>query len=396
VRVNRKVLGGLMTACVVGSLFVAQPLGAAPDVSLQTWTCNGIPATIVGTPGGETLKGTPGADVIVAREGNDTIRGLGGDDIICAGKGNDIVYGGAGFDILYGAQGNDFLYAKNGATAFQRADNRGARMFGGADDDKIYGSNKWDRMQGGPGNDQLFGYEGRDWLRAGPGNDAVDGGASIDDQHGGNGRDDIQVTTGDLIRGGAGLDLCQLAGEPALLRSCGRNVRETPPQPGPVLNALTGHHYDVVAVSSGITWEDARVAAESRTFMGVNGHLTTIATAQEYDFLIARFPEAFPVRTHPFPVECQSPNFSTNSCNLPYWLGGFQLPTGAEPGGGWRWITGEPFSYTSWAAGEPNQFLGWEEDCLAPHPDVGSPDWADLACDRRSGGYFVEYPTPDL
>ena len=110
-------------------------------------------------------------------------------------------------------------------------------MFGGADSDKIYGSNKWDRMQGGPGNDQLFGYGGRDWLRAGPGDDAVDGGASIDDQHGGNGRDDIQVTTGDIVRGGAGLDLCRLTGEPALLRSCGRNVRETPP---PVTQGFQG------------------------------------------------------------------------------------------------------------------------------------------------------------
>lgn len=72
----------------------------APDQSTvpqPVWTCDGIPATIVGTPGSETLKGTSAADVIVAREGNDIIRGLGGDDIICAGKGNDIVYGGAGY-----------------------------------------------------------------------------------------------------------------------------------------------------------------------------------------------------------------------------------------------------------------------------------------------------------
>ncbi len=203
----------------------------APDQSTvppTQWTCDGLAATIVGTPDGETLTGTSSADVIVAREGNDIILGLGGDDVICAGKGNDVVYGGAGFDILFGAQGNDSLYSADGPTANERADSRGARMFGGADSDKIYGSNKWDRMQGGPGNDQLFGYEGRDWLRAGPGNDAVDGGAGIDDQHGGNGRDDIEVTQADIVRGGAGLDLCRVTGEPALLRSCGRNVRESP------------------------------------------------------------------------------------------------------------------------------------------------------------------------
>ena len=83
-------------------------------------------------------------------------------------------------------------------------------------------------MQGGPGNDVLVGYEGRDWLRAGPGNDAVDGGPGIDDQHGGNGPDTIDMTNGDTVRGGAGLDLCRIAwGQPVLLVSCGTNVRES-------------------------------------------------------------------------------------------------------------------------------------------------------------------------
>ncbi len=198
------------------------------DEFAPVWTCNGIPATIVGTPGSETIEGTAGADVIAAREGDDTIRGLGGDDIICAGKGNDTIYGGLGFDIIFGAQGNDVLFSKNGATTYQRSDSRGARMFGGLGNDQIHGSNRWDRMQGGPGNDVLIGYEGRDWLRAGPGNDAVDGGPGIDDQHGGNGPDTIDMTNGDTVRGGAGLDLCRIAwGQPVLLVSCGTNVRES-------------------------------------------------------------------------------------------------------------------------------------------------------------------------
>jgi hypothetical protein len=36
------------------------------------------------------------------------------------------------------------------------------------------------------------------------------------------------------------------------------------------------------------------------------------------------------------------------------WLGGAQAAGAAEPGGGWGWITGEPFSFTAWAPGEPN------------------------------------------
>ncbi|MDW3175879.1 MAG: calcium-binding protein [Acidimicrobiia bacterium] len=191
-----------------------------------------MPATLVGTPGADTLMGTPNADIIVAREGNDTIMALGGDDIVCAGKGDDVVYGGGGFDILFGAQGNDNLYSSDGASPAERVDTRGARMFGGAGNDRIYGSNRWDRMQGGPGDDQLYGYKGRDWLRAGPGNDTVDGGAGIDDQHGGNGRDHIRLTNGDVVRGGAGLDLCTVEdGEPSMVRSCGLGARETRPLP---------------------------------------------------------------------------------------------------------------------------------------------------------------------
>lgn len=227
--IRGKFLGGASIMCLVGSVLLSQPLGAGTNASLQTWTCGGLAATIVGTPASETLRGTSGVDVIVAREGNDLILALGGDDIVCAGKGHDTVFGGGGFDILFGAQGNDSLYSSNGASAADRADTRGARMFGGAGDDVIYGSNKWDRMQGGPGKDQLNGYEGRDWLRAGPGNDLVDGGPGIDDLHGGNGRDDIEMTNGDVVRGGAGLDLCRIgAGEPSLFRSCGLGVREAP------------------------------------------------------------------------------------------------------------------------------------------------------------------------
>ena len=207
---------------------IAVLLGTVSTAGAQSgWACSGIPATIVGTPGNDTLNGTPGPDVIVGREGNDTIRGLGGDDIVCGGKGNDIIYGGAGFDILFGAQGADTLYSTNGTSPSQRQDTRGARMFGGAGNDIIHGSARWDRMQGGVGNDQLFGYEGRDWIRAGANNDTVDGGPAVDDLHGGNGRDTIMLTDGDNVRGGAGLDLCNIAlGSADSIISCGLNVRE--------------------------------------------------------------------------------------------------------------------------------------------------------------------------
>lgn len=200
--------------------------GLAPLAAQQVRLCDGLAATIVGTPGNDTLTGTHGVDVIAALQGDDVIRGLSGDDVICGGLGDDTIYGGSGFDVIFGAQGNDILYAADGASDGRRLDLRGARMFGGVGNDVIYGSNRWDRMQGGPGNDSLMGFEGRDWIRGGSDSDVVDGGVGIDDLHGGNGHDTIELTAGDVVRGGAGKDQCNFTQQPARVQSCGENHRE--------------------------------------------------------------------------------------------------------------------------------------------------------------------------
>ena len=80
----------------------AGPLAAAPR-------CFGRPATLVGTPGNDTLRGTAGNDVIVALAGNDRIDGRGGNDRICAGPGRDTLHGGPGNDRLDGGPGTDVL-----------------------------------------------------------------------------------------------------------------------------------------------------------------------------------------------------------------------------------------------------------------------------------------------
>ncbi len=77
-------------------------------------TCNGMPVTILGTPGNDILMGTSGADVIAGLGGNDTIKGQGGNDVICGGHGNDMLIGGPGNDRLYGERGRDRLYGVQG------------------------------------------------------------------------------------------------------------------------------------------------------------------------------------------------------------------------------------------------------------------------------------------
>ena len=81
--------------------------GMAPAGAQTVRVCDGLTATIVGTPDDDMLTGTPGPDVIAALQGDDVIWGLGGDDVICGGLGSDTVVGGEGFDMIFGAQGND-------------------------------------------------------------------------------------------------------------------------------------------------------------------------------------------------------------------------------------------------------------------------------------------------
>jgi Ca2+-binding RTX toxin-like protein len=130
-----------------------------------TPTCFGVPATIIGTPGNNTLRGTPGNDVIVGLAGDDIIDGLGGDDLICGGEGNDRLRGSEGNDKISGGPGNDAIW-------------------GGAGHDLLEGDAGDDRINGGKGNDIVRGGDGDDVLVvAGSGVDTVDGGPHVRRDH---------------------------------------------------------------------------------------------------------------------------------------------------------------------------------------------------------------------
>jgi len=179
------------------SLFTALAVWAAtmsPAGAQVTAMCDGRVATIVGTSGNDVLEGTNGPDVFAALQGDDILWGFGGDDVMCGGVGDDLIVGGGGFDIIFGAQGDDEIYAAGEGTLFMPLaldDTRGARIFAGAGNDLVYGSNRWDRMQGGPGSDVLYGFAGNDWMRGGPDRDLVVGHAGRDDLHGGGGNDQV-------------------------------------------------------------------------------------------------------------------------------------------------------------------------------------------------------------
>ena len=100
-----------------------------------------------------------------------------------------------------------------------------------------------------------------------------------------------------------------------------------------------GHWYELVIFAGSTTWDVAKIAAEAR-----GGHLATITNTAENAWIftnIAQFANGW---------------WCGQDCYGP-WLGGFQDRTAAdfaEPAGGWRWITGEPWSFTAWEPNLPN------------------------------------------
>jgi len=141
----------------------------------------------------------------------------------------------------------------------------------------------------------------------------------------------------------------------------------------PSYYSVNGHYYYAVSVPDGITWTDAKTAAESFTYLGMSGHLATITSQGENEFIYNNLGV--------------TPSY--------YLLGAFQPDGSQEPDGGWQWVTGESWNYTNWNSGEPNN--AGDEDALQFY---GSDIWNDCSHEETDNGYVVEYepthPTPIL
>jgi hypothetical protein len=162
-------------------------------------TCDGKPATIVGTNGDETITGTPDPDVIVGKGGRDTIKGLGGRDRICGGTGDDRIVGGGAGDRLFGGSGYDVLRGGAGNDVLIGFDDLDA-LYGNGGDDALRGGTGVDWLYGEGGNDNLFGEAADDHLFGGDGSDGLDGGPGSDEcrQGSGVGISDIDCEDADL------------------------------------------------------------------------------------------------------------------------------------------------------------------------------------------------------
>ncbi len=244
---DRRTARTTMRRILLAGVFVAGPL-ALPALPAQgAVSCDGRPATIVGTEGPDSITGTDGNDVIVALAGNDRVSGGPGADVVCLGAGNDALNGGAGNDVSVAeavADGNDSFAGGSGndtaryaartvAVAVSlddvpddgsgdEADNNHGdveNIVGGQATNTLRGSAADNILVGAGAGDVMLGNAGEDDLRGGGGNDILVGGPG-DDVMSGDAGDDLEVSDAgpdgaDVFNGGGGRDTASYAGRTA-------------------------------------------------------------------------------------------------------------------------------------------------------------------------------------
>ena len=142
---------------------------------------------------------------------------------------------------------------------------------------------------------------------------------------------------------------------------------ETPEPSAPIYNLENGHYYNVF-FAPGINWKDAKDAAQSLYYSGMKGHLATVTSQDENDFIVN--------------------NIDGDNC----WLGGYQpndTPDSMEPDGNWHWVTEEKWDYTNWPIGIPDNARNGQ-NWLALW---SGKNWDDASIDDQAHirGYIVEY-----
>lgn len=138
-----------------------------------------------------------------------------------------------------------------------------------------------------------------------------------------------------------------------------------------------GHWYQVFYTPGRITWPAA--VAASRL---LGGHLATISSQPENAFVYSL-------------ISDNKLWLSSGGRGNGPWIGGYQdrhAPDYTEPAGGWRWVTGEPFTYTNWDPRQPDNDSGIE-DCLHFWGDTNgdASKWNDASDTNLMYGYILEY-----
>lgn len=158
---------------------------------------------------------------------------------------------------------------------------------------------------------------------------------------------------------------------------------------GAIIKSLGSNTSEFKAVLGDFTWPAAEKDAETR-----GGHLATITSADKWEQIVSQLG-------------------SLSTKNL--WIGGYQEEGAPEPGGGWKWVTGEPFSYSNWGPGSPDNnddinqryievnwsgLGGWPPDPFGTWNDVAfNGAWnrpVPYAVPNSTLGYILEIPSQSV
>lgn len=155
----------------------------------------------------------------------------------------------------------------------------------------------------------------------------------------------------------------------------------------PVQWGVNGHYYDFVP--SSLNWQEALADAEAQIYLGFDGHLATITSADENAFL--------------------NTTFNTGANSNFAWIGGYE----PNDDGVWKWGAGPeigiqfsqgvnptaPFNYANWGGIEPNDRMPDEDYAMFnvgnTFASINPGQWADARLVPNPYdpviGYLVEY-----
>jgi hypothetical protein len=155
-----------------------------------------------------------------------------------------------------------------------------------------------------------------------------------------------------------------------------------------------GAYFDLVMPDSYLqsySWTAADSTTSSLIYKGLQGHLATVVSASESDFLRANFASQL--------FDNGPLNVGIGPTNSKYAWIGLYAPT---PYSSFQWISGEPVQYTDWAPSEPNYFgtPGWQYVHYWTRDFGGGPTWTwnneqdagfGVEQNHNTYGFFVEY-----
>lgn len=250
-------------------------------------------------------------------------------------------------------------------------DNAIDTLNGGDDDDLLLGHGGNDILNGDDGIDHLFGGTGNDTMNGGDDDDFLYDDAGANNFYGNDGDDTLDARFQTAIPSVADQIATYLVENPNL-----------------TYNADTGNFYEVV--SNQLDWDQARSAAASTTLNGIAGHLGTITTQEEHDFIVS-----LAIGVNTWLGGSDDPTITGGSYDDWYWVEGPEAGTHFSTDG-----TAEPGQFTDWNPGQPNDSNNTQNYLYLLNSNDG---WADLVIEGDGstgfvtvGQYLVEWEGTDV